>query len=114
MPVLFLLVLFCASVTAQENRYEGQTLRSVRVEPGGNYLDASDLKDKLAALVPGRPLRMSDVRVTISRLFASGRFDNISVDATAERSGVAIVFDVTPASFIRDVTVLGVPDPPAP
>src|SRR3954447_608733 len=113
MPLLLLLVLVCVSLSAQGNRYEGRPVTAISIQPPGQYLDPADLKTKLAALKPGRPLTMQDVRTTMERLYASGRFENITVDATDSGSGVALTFLVSPASFVRGVSVVGVPDPPS-
>ena len=56
---------------------------------------------------------MADVRTSIERLYASGRYDYIEVDAQESGDGVALTFKTTPARFIRNVTVRGVDEPPS-
>ncbi|MBC8167641.1 MAG: BamA/TamA family outer membrane protein [Bryobacteraceae bacterium] len=108
-----LLALFLLPLTAQENRYEGQNVNSVGLQPEDSWLDPADLAEKLAAIKTGQPLRMADVRNVVERLYATGRFTDIEVDATAEGAGVAIRFQISPASFVRNVDVRGVPEPPS-
>src|SRR4051794_24524683 len=103
MQLLLVLVLVCVSLRAQENRFEGHPVTTISIQPPGDYLNPADLKLKLAALTPGQPLSMQDVRTTIERLYSSGRFENIRVDAADSGSGVALTFLVTPASFVRGV-----------
>jgi outer membrane protein insertion porin family len=105
--------LLCAPLYAQSNKYEGRRITSIKVEPDGGFLAPSELADKLAALKIGEPLVMADVRTTIERLYTSGRYDNIEVDAQESGDGVALTFNTTPARFIRNVTVRGVDEPPS-
>lgn len=113
MLLSLLLALLSVPLLAQENRFEGQTVTSVTLQPDEQFLHPDDLSEAMAALRPGQPLRMSDVRTTIERLFATARFEDIQVHAEPAASGVAVQIALTPASFIRDVTVQGVHDPPS-
>ncbi len=107
-----LLVLVALPIAAQENAYEGRTITSVTLDPAENYLSAEDRAAHLAVKV-GQPLRMEDVRRSIELLYGTGRFLDIVVDATNEGNGVALQFRVNPASFVRNVRVLGVSEPPS-
>jgi outer membrane protein insertion porin family len=105
-------VLF-APLYAQTNKYEGRRIASVKVEPAGGFLAQSELAEKLSALKIGEPLAMADVRASIERLYASGRYDNIEVDAQESVDGVIVTFRTTPARFVRNVMVRGVVEPPS-
>ena len=67
----------------------------------------------LSALKPGSPLSLDDVRLTIERLYATGRFDDIVADAEPSASGVAHCLRSTPAQFVRNVSIEGVDEPPS-
>jgi outer membrane protein insertion porin family len=102
-----------APLYAQTNKYEGRQVTGVKVEPGGGLLAPSELAEKLSALKIGQPLAMADVRASIERLYASGRYDDIEVDAQESAEGVILTFKTTPARFVRNVTIRGVVEPPS-
>ncbi|HYP09437.1 MAG TPA: outer membrane protein assembly factor BamA [Bryobacteraceae bacterium] len=110
---LLLAALISAPLYAQSNSFEGRPIVSIRMDPEEVLLAQPELEEALAALKVGSPLRMADVRATIERLYASGRYDNILVDADASGDGVALVLRTTGARFIRNVVVDGVPEPPS-
>jgi outer membrane protein assembly complex protein YaeT len=110
---LVLLALFMVPLSAQENRFEGLPVKAIRFEPQQPFLDPRDLAEKLH-LELGRPLKMSDVRATVESLFASGSFEDIAVDAQLNGEGVDLTFQVSPARFVRNVSVTGVEEPPSP
>jgi outer membrane protein assembly complex protein YaeT len=115
-PMLLSFVLVWVLLTplySQTNQYEGRPVASVSVEPGGDFLAPSELAEKLSALKAGEPLAMADVRASIERLYATGRFDNIEVDAQESANGVIVTFKTTPARFVRNVTIRGVVEPPS-
>ena len=78
------------ALQAQANRYEGQRIRSLKLEPGGDLLAPPELAEKLSALKIGAPLAMADVRVSIQRLYATGRYESIEVDAQETDDGVVL------------------------
>lgn len=92
--------------------YEGQRITAIRFEPPQQPLVSEDLKEKIAPLSEGEPLRLADVRAAIEKLFQSGRYDDIAVDARPENGGVALTFVTEDQLFVRGVTVEGVPEPP--
>ncbi|MBC7928665.1 MAG: BamA/TamA family outer membrane protein [Bryobacteraceae bacterium] len=108
-----LTVLPVLPVAAQENQFEGQTVLSVALLPEESYLTKEDTADRLGGVQVGKPLSMAQIRTAIERLYAAGQFSDVVVEAEPEGSGLAIRFRVTPASFIRNVTVAGVHQPPS-
>jgi outer membrane protein assembly complex protein YaeT len=88
---------------------------NIRFEPSVQPLEGSELFEILP-LKRGQPLRMSIVRNSIERLFASGRYADIRVDVEPYSGGGVIVTFITNNSwFIGDVSVSGnVHDPPNP
>ncbi len=71
--------------------------------------------DQLMAMLPlriGQPLRASDLRDSIQRLYQTGEYADIAVDATLAPAGVNLKFITKPAYFIGYFDVSGVPEPP--
>src|SRR5262245_35291026 len=90
---LFVFMLFAAlaPLSAQQPKYEGMTVTNIQFAPRDQPLEASELHDILP-LQMNRPLRMPDIRSSIDRLFGTGRYTDIQVDARPYRGGVAITF----------------------
>ena len=99
-------LLLAAHGFAQSAKYEGQTITNVRFDPPVQPLDAAELHH-LLPLQMNQPLRAEDVRNAIERLFATGRYQDIQVDAQAYRGGVAIAFVTKASWFIGAVAVTG-------
>lgn len=111
MLLAFLANSFSAPLRASASEYEGKRISAISFEPSAQPLLPVELQKKVALTV-GQPLRLEDIRQSISQLYASGRYLNISVDAQAAGAGVALKFITTSTQFIREVTVTGVPEPP--
>ena len=93
------------------NDYEGKPIASVRFDPAVQPLTL----DQLLAMLPlrvGQPLRSSDLRDSIQRLFQTGEYADIAVDATLAPAGVNLKFITKPAYFIGYFDVSGVSEPP--
>jgi len=96
-----------------QSSFEGKTIVSIRYEPSRQPLAEADLK-RVAVLAPGAPLRIADVEEAITRLFATGRYADIQVDAESRASGVAIVFRTEAARFFGHVQASGqISNPPS-
>lgn len=103
-----------APLHAQSEKYEGKRIVDIRFDPDEKLLVEDDLQETLEPLKKGSPLRLRDVRTSIERLYATGRYDNLSVDARDEGDGVVLTFQVRAAHFVRNVIVTGVAEPPSP
>jgi outer membrane protein assembly complex protein YaeT len=115
LPIIILLAFLSALVNAQTPKYEGRRIVDVRLDSAGaGLLVEEDLRETLEPLVKGEPLRMNAVRQSIERLYATGRFNDISVDATEDGDGVVLTFITRAARFVRNVVVTGVKEPPSP
>ena len=110
--LFFLLLVLLTPVCAQTNSFEGRPIAAVRMNPDEPFLQEAERTAALAPLRIGEPLRMADVRLVMERLYSTGRFDNLVVDAQLDTAGVVVTIQLQPASFIRNVAVFGVPDPP--
>jgi outer membrane protein assembly complex protein YaeT len=105
-----LALILSPTLFGQAQKYEGKEILTIQFEPKEQPLEASELHDILP-LKQGEPLRMADVRASIERLFATGRYADIAVDAEPYTQGAkdgAIVRFLTKNSwFIGAVTVGG-------
>ncbi len=91
---------------------EGQTVREIRFDPavfGERFRDRVTLK-------AGEEYSAVAVRESIARLYATGRFAEISVDASPApaATGVIVTFQLQPSFFVGNVTATGVKDHPTP
>jgi outer membrane protein insertion porin family len=111
-PILLLAAAQPPSLLAQYQKYEGQPVVNIRFEPAVQPLEGAELFEMLP-LKRGEPLRMSVVRASVERLFATGRYRDIQVDAEPYTGGVIVKFITTNSWFIGNVSVSGnVNDPP--
>ena len=101
----FLVPLSAQTVRSQEE-FNGKPITSVRYEPSKQAIDPRDLA-KMQLLKPGEPLDLRQVAISIDRLYASGLYDDIQVDAEPDGPGVAIRFITKPRSFVGHVDVEG-------
>ena len=76
-----------SALSAQYQKFEGLLVRNIQFEPRRQPLEASELHDILP-LKMNTALRISEVRASIDRLFATGRYADIQVDAQPYRDGV--------------------------
>jgi outer membrane protein insertion porin family len=100
------------TLEAQPQKYEGLNVVNIQFDPADQPLDAGELYTILP-LKRGEPLRTADVRASIARLFATGRYADIQVDAEPYNGGVIIRFLTKNNWFIGNVHVSGkLSDPP--
>jgi len=108
--ISLLVVVLSPSLSAQTQKYEGQQVLTIQFEPKEQPLDPSELHDILP-LQKDKPLHMADVRASIERLFATGRYADIQVDAEpykdGTRDGVIVRFITKNSWFIGGVTAGG-------
>ena len=109
-------LLACAQVVwAQTARYEGQPIADIQYVPPEQPLTAAELAN-IVPLKKGEPLRLADVHAAIERLYATGAFEDIQVEAEsapAPASGVAVRIITKNSWFVGNVAVLGhTSDPP--
>jgi outer membrane protein insertion porin family len=97
-------------LVAQASQYEGRQVLTIQFDPKSQPLDPSELYDILT-LRKDQPLRMADVRTSIERLFATGRYADIQVDAEpyndGTKDGVIVRFLTRNSWFIGAVTATG-------
>jgi outer membrane protein assembly complex protein YaeT len=102
------------TLTAQTSQYEGKTVVNIVFDPHVQPLEPAEIAEMLP-LKTGQPLRASVVRAAIERLFATGRYTDIQVDAEPYNNGVIVKFITKNSWFIGAVTVTGkISSPPNP
>jgi outer membrane protein insertion porin family len=98
------------ALTAQDaepaKKFEGRPVERILFDPPAQPIEESELRSYLAVKT-GEPLRDADVRNTIERLFATGRYADIQVDAESTNGGVILRFLTKNRWFIGNVKVDG-------
>ena len=100
----------------QEQPFEGRNIARIDF-PQDQPLDGKELHDILEAqgVRIHLPLTQASVRAAIERLFLTGRFADIKVNAVPADDGVALQFLTKNAWFVGDVSVAGkISEPPNP
>lgn len=110
--VTALFLLFCAgALKGAPEDYRNLPIVAVEFTPEEQAL----AQNELAALLPfkaGDRLDPSQLRSGIEKLYTTGRYREISVEAERRGEGVALRFVLTGTYFIGRITVEGVPEPP--
>lgn len=92
--------------------FSGKTVTAVLYEPAAQPIDPRDLQ-RVQLVEAGQPLNLTQVAGSIDRLYGSGLYDDVQVDAEPSGSGVAIRFVTRPRRFIGHVGAQGqIKDPP--
>ncbi|HWQ55435.1 MAG TPA: POTRA domain-containing protein [Bryobacteraceae bacterium] len=103
---------FPSPALAQGARYEGRRIATIQFVPQEQPLEPAEINQMLPLKIKA-PLRMADVEASIERLFATGRYEDIQVDAQPHGEDVIIRFITRASNFIGHVSVAGdLPDPP--
>ncbi len=99
--------------TAAGQDFSGRTVISIQYEPAVQPIDPRDLAT--AQLVEiGRPLDPRQVAATIDRLFSTGLYEDIRVDAEIAGNGVKLRFLTASQRFVGHVGARGhISDPPS-
>ena len=86
--------------------YEGRAISAVRFEPQLQPLAPADLH-RLVPFQPGTPVRLSDIRDSIKRLYSTGEYQNVEVGWESSPEGVVLVFRTVEQWFVGPVEVRG-------
>ena len=111
-----IVALVASSLLGQEggaplDKYLGLPVNSISFEPEAQPLPREEL-DSLLAVKVGEPLHAVKLRQSIERIVATGRYQEVIVDAEHREDGVSLRFMTRGTWFIGRVTVAGVPEPP--
>jgi outer membrane protein insertion porin family len=115
-PVL-LVWLLVASIAAPAQEpavnFEGRMIGRIVFDPEDQPLPRPEL-DALLPFRAGSPLKAAEIRAGIQKLYQTGRFSDISVDANIEAASGAVLltFATKPNFFVSGATVEGVSEPP--
>jgi outer membrane protein assembly complex protein YaeT len=90
-------------VQAQEASFEGQRIASVVFDPQQQPLERREL-DEILPVKPGQVYAAADIRAAIERLYATGRYQDIQVDANTSEGGVSVKFITKNSWFIGKVS----------
>ena len=108
LPAL-LVSLFVPHAVAEE--YVGKPFAGFEFDPPRQTLTKQDLA-KIIGLAMGDPVTPLKLREVLQRLYSTGEYRDISVNASLDNGQVSLRFQTTPSAFIGDVTVDGAKDPP--
>lgn len=95
-----------ASVYAQAPDLEGRIIATIQFAPREQPLSAVELNEILPLKI-GEPLRMGAVRASIKRLYETGRFTDVVVDAEPYEDKVIVRFITKNSWFVGRVGVQG-------
>ena len=110
LPPLLILILSGSAATAACDEMQGVPVREIRLQaptPG----DQERLRE-LLAIRQDDLYELDKIRASIERLYATGRFFDIQVDAQRRADGITLTFMTKENYFIGGVFVEGVPEPP--
>ncbi len=112
LPQVILLFTAISPLLAQSPNYDGRPVTAVTYAPEKQPLDNRDL-EALQLVKTGAPLRSSAIAQTIDKLYATGAYEDIQVEAQPSGTGVAIRFVTKANWFIGHIEITGkVSDPP--
>jgi outer membrane protein insertion porin family len=100
-----------AELRAQGESYQGKRIAEIRYEPDAQPLSKSYLR-LIQPIAPGDPFDLTKVSEAIAKLYASGRYTDIAVDAKLRGEEVVLTFITEQSWFVGGVTAAGVPEPP--
>ncbi len=115
-PVFSLaMLILCAGVLSAQSDtdFEGRNITRIDFQPAlpNQPLPAEEL-DRRLGLHPGSPLHMAEVRSAIERLYVTGRYSDIAIDAEPDGEGVALRVETGFNYFISGVNIDGEAEPP--
>ena len=110
---VFCLLLGLTGALAGAEEFQGKIVAAIQYDPPKQPIDSRDLQ-RMMLVQQGRPLDPKQVAGTIDRLFSTGLYEDIQVDATATVGGVTLRFLTRPRRFIGHVGAEGdISDPPS-
>lgn len=108
---MFLCIVAMFSAFAAPEDYSGRPIRAIEFLPDKQPY-SRDYLEQLLPLKIGAPLGLADVRAAIARLYSTGRYADIAVDARPGDGGVILQFRTTNNRFVGHVSVERVAEPP--
>jgi outer membrane protein insertion porin family len=90
---------------------EGRAISRIDFDPPNQPLPPDEL-ERLLPLHAGSPLKMDEVRAALQKLYETGRFSDVSVDAEPAGDAVALRISTELNYFVGSVSLEGAADPP--
>ena len=97
--VCFLALFAIHGLQAQADRFEGKKVVSIRYDPPTQPLSPADL-ERVQQLSVGAPYSSAAVSQTIDRMFQTGVYADIRVDAEPTGNGIAVTYLTKPILFV--------------
>src|ERR1700722_10654277 len=115
-PSIWIFLMAIQSLQAQAvqagDRFEGKNVVSIRYDPPVQPLSRADL-DRVQRLIAGTPYSAAAGGETIDRMFQTGAYSDIRVDAELSGDGVEVTYLTKPVPRVGHVEVKGkVKSPP--
>src|SRR5260370_12758491 len=104
--VLLIFVIFPQALLADASSYEGKTIAHILFVPREQPVDPEELH-KILPVKERTPLHLDDVRAAISRLYATGTYADIKVDAEIRDGELILRFITQNNWFIGRVAMKG-------
>jgi len=92
-------------------RWEGRPISRIEFDPPQQPLAPEELT-RLLPLKTGSMLRMDDVREAIRKLYATGRFADVSIDANPDGPDIELRISTALQYFISGINIAGESEPP--
>lgn len=97
---------------APASEFEGKPIAEIRFDPLQQPIVRAE-RARLLPFQPGTPLHVADVQAAIKKLYATGEYANIEVEAQPAPNGVTLIIHTTEQWFVGPVEVRGkVKNPP--
>jgi outer membrane protein insertion porin family len=110
LPSIWIFIVAIQSLEAQPAQaiahFEGRNVVSIRYDPPAQPLSTADL-DRVQRLSVGAPYSGAAVGETIDRMFQTGVYSDIRVDAEMAANSVAVTYLTTSLPFVGHVEVKG-------
>ncbi len=100
-----------ATLLQEALKYEGRTIQRVEFEPEDQPLTNEELQ-KRVPFRAGSIFHERELRLALQKLYSSGRYADLAVDASDEGGGIALRFVTQRAYFVGRIEVLGAKQPP--
>ena len=110
-PVLILFLLIAVALAPAQDSTEDRTISRIEFDPAQQPIPRAEL-DQLLPFHAGSPLKKSDLRAAIARLYATGRYSDISIDGEPDGDKVVLKIATQFRYFVSNVTIDGVAEPP--
>lgn len=99
---------------AAPQNYEGKRIAAIEFEPADQPYPTDQLLQQILPIQVGEPLQLPRIRLAIERLHATGRYEDIVVEAWDEgEDAVRVRFRTAPTWFIGRVEVQNMQEPPS-